>query len=259
MKTLQHLLLLLMWLFISTAQCWNANGWHETGMNSPDKFFKSITNIDEQQKRVMITWQDSANQDHFFQRLNTTTWQEFYGSNILSEYDIIVSDSIIEDNNIVNLYTKSKNLYIQLKCGEARWGQTLIEIIKYHFYDGYWKNKRGNNLCIEAGLKLDRTPSQAKEKILITWQDSGNKEHYFLRINATTWHEFLGTLLLIEYDFVSRPPDTSLVNLFAKHRNYYVQLSCVEARWGQNLAQITNYHSYFGYWLDSDLNDLCRK
>ena len=89
------------------------------------------------------------------------------------------------------------------------------------------------------------------------WRDI-NTDHQFRQISCTTWEERNnGGQLLFTFVFVSAYGE--IVNLFAKDRNFYIQLSCGKATWGNTLLDVTQKLFYTGYWIDANdgVSNIC--
>ena len=70
-----------------------------------------------------------------------------------------------------------------------------------------------------------------------TWQEN-NKDHYFKRVDSSTWIETLFGITEFTFKLTSQTGDK--VVLFASDRNFYVQLDSTSAKWGSSLSAIVN-------------------
>ena len=78
-----------------------------------------------------------------------------------------------------------------------------------------------------------------------TWQEN-NKNHYFKRVDSSTWIETSNGITEFTFEYTSQTGDK--VVLFASDRNFYVQLDSTSAKWGNSIGTITNTFNA-GKWI----------
>ena len=107
-----------------------------------------------------------------FRQLDANTWEEVFNGKRFATFLFVPSFS----SQTINLFASDRNFYIQLKCDQSTWGNSLSAITQYVLNFGYWTDNNGSNLCSSTTASSTTTSSTITSS---TTTRSFSKSNYY--------------------------------------------------------------------------------
>ena len=152
-----------------------------------------------------------------------------------------------ESTYLLESYKINYKSFSLIMCLSLAFRNVSTQIIRYEVIDTMTVDcKSYSRLGFEStDIVLPSIKSIIYLKIYNIWKENG-VEHYFEKINDTTWVEKRNGTIYHTLSFISKNNDK--VILFRKsNTSFYVQLDSTSAKWDYNLSTIVTY-LYGGKW-----------
>ncbi len=151
-------------------------------------------------------WQDSYNQNHFFQRINSISWHEISNGQIISNFYCISDVS-----NNVFLFEYTKQIYVKLDSKSCQ-NKNRNEKIYFVVYFGEWVENHQTSTTTTTNSLFIQSQSQGCSGLdYKKWQDLFNPNHYFERKSSDVWLEISNGQLISNYFCLSDGSDNILL------------------------------------------------